>query len=691
MKNTSLLAGLCLLLFSCGTSQQRQEEGASVYEFKETYRPQFHFTPPSMWMNDPNGMVYHQGEYHLFYQHNPDSTVWGPMHWGHAVSTDLVHWEHLPIALFPDNLGTIFSGSAVVDYNNTSGLGTADNPPMIAIFTYHSAEKAEEGRNDFQTQGIAFSLDNGRNWTKYEGNPVLPNPGIRDFRDPKVMWYEEGQKWVMSLAVADHISFYSSPDLKEWTFESDFGKDIGAHGGVWECPDLFKLPVEGTGEEKWVLLVSINPGGPNGGSATQYFVGDFDGKKFTVDEQFKQELTAEAVIPDGKMFADFEGRTYSSWKTEGDAFGKGPAKGTFQDQMKVSNFSGSGLVNSFRNGDAGTGKLTSPAFIVASDYINFLIGGGKHPEGAAVNLVVDGQVKRTATGNNSESLSWKSWSTKELKGKGARIEITDRETGGWGHILVDDILFSDEPAINKEEGIWIDYGRDNYAGVTWSGIPEEDGRRIFMGWMSNWDYANVVPTESWRSAMTFARRLELKDTGEGLRVTSVPVRELRKIYGSRHNLESRTITDNLNISEMVPFPLSTFDLQMELEASAPDAAFALELSNSQGQKITIGFDPETKAYYIDRTKAGLNNFSNNFSGIHYGPRITEEPVHSLRLLVDVASVELFADGGKTVMTDIFFPDEVFNSLNLIPRGSAVKLNSGEMRQVQSIWDRKVIK
>ena len=251
-------------------------------------------------MNDPNGMVYHNGEYHLFYQHNPDSTVWGPMHWGHAVSKDLVKWEHLPIALYPDSLGTIFSGSAVVDKNNTSGLGTKDNPAMVAIYTYHNAEGEKAGRKDYQTQGIAYSLDNGRTWTKYKANPVLKNPGIKDFRDPKVSWYEKGQKWIMTLAVTDHISFYSSKNLLDWTKESDFGADIGGHGGVWECPDLFKMPVAGTNEEKWVLIVNINPGAPNGGSGTQYFVGQFDGKNFVLDNQFEQQLSSNNLVPKGK-------------------------------------------------------------------------------------------------------------------------------------------------------------------------------------------------------------------------------------------------------------------------------------------------------------------------------------------------------------------------------------------------------
>jgi fructan beta-fructosidase len=461
------------------------------------------------------------------------------MHWGHAVSKDLVKWEHLPIALFPDSLGTIFSGSAVVDKNNTSGLGTKDNPPLVAIFTYHNAEGEKAGRQDFQTQGIAYSLDNGRTWTKYKNNPVLKNPGIRDFRDPKVSWYEKGQKWVMTLAVMDHISFYSSKNLRDWTKESDFGNGIGGHGGVWECPDLFKLPVAGTGEEKWVLIVNINPGAPNGGSGTQYFVGQFDGKNFVLDNQFKAQLTGQSTTP--------------------------------------------------------------------------------------------GSVK-------------------------------------------------------KGEGIWLDYGMDNYAGVTWSDVPEADGRRLFMGWMSNWKYANVVPTEKWRSALTVARTLTLENTPAGLRVVSKPVQELKNIYGATQQLSAQTVSDAFDISKTIPFSASTYELNLNLEPVGAAGNFAVELSNTKNQRLLVGYDAASKRYYIDRTQAGPSGFSKDFAGMHYAPRIATDATFPLKLLVDVASVELFADGGKTVMTEIFFPDEKFTQLRLISDKGQVKLTAGHITELKSIWN-----
>lgn len=219
-------------------------------------------------MNDPNGLVWYAGEYHLFYQYHPHSAIWGPMHWGHAISTDLIHWEHLPIALYPDKHGMIFSGSAVVDWNNTSGFG---REAMVAIFTYH---------NDHQeSQSLAYSTDRGRTWIKYPGNPVIPTPADqRDFRDPKVFWYID--HWCMVLAAGNTILFYASTDLKAWTQTGSFGHGHGATGGVWETPDLFQLPVNGGPETRWMLTIGVGNGGPAGGSGTQYFIGHFDGRNF---------------------------------------------------------------------------------------------------------------------------------------------------------------------------------------------------------------------------------------------------------------------------------------------------------------------------------------------------------------------------------------------------------------------------
>lgn len=249
----------------------------------EKNRAVYHFTPRKNWMNDPNGMVYFDGEYHLFFQHDNYDKVFGDMSWGHAISTDLVNWKEYPKAIVPDEdgLGLIFSGSAVVDKNNSAGFGIN---ALVAIYT------STEPR---QQQSMAYSIDKGRTWTKYSGNPIIKNEKggniPDDFRDPKVMWHKDSEKWIMSLAVKDHIEFWSSSNLKDWIKESEFGQNVGSHEGVWECPDLIELPLDSDeNNKKWVLLVSVNPGGPNGGSATQYFVGDFkdvDGKMTYISNQ----------------------------------------------------------------------------------------------------------------------------------------------------------------------------------------------------------------------------------------------------------------------------------------------------------------------------------------------------------------------------------------------------------------------
>jgi len=292
IKSTALATAL-IFMYNCNA---QTTQALSMEE--QLYRPNYHFTPQKGWMNDPNGLFYLNGTYHLFFQHTPFQSVpdFSKMHWGHAISKDLIKWEELAPAIAYDEKGAIFSGSAVVDKDNTSGFGDGKNVPVVAIFTYHDMKKEKAGEIDAQSQAIAYSLDNGETWTKYSNNPVLKNPGIKDFRDPKVFWDSKRKQWIMGLAAQDRQHFYASKNLKNWTFLSEFGKNIGGHGGVWECPDLFPIKIEGTNEEKWVLIVNINPGGPNGGSAAQYFVGDFDGKTFRMDDVFTKQLEKEKVV-----------------------------------------------------------------------------------------------------------------------------------------------------------------------------------------------------------------------------------------------------------------------------------------------------------------------------------------------------------------------------------------------------------
>jgi fructan beta-fructosidase len=468
---------LCLIFAGSLCHFARAQQSVNE-QYDEQYRPQLHFSPKAHWTNDPNGMIYFKGTYHLFFQYYPGGTTWGPMHWGHATSKDLMHWKEQPIALYPDSLGYIFSGSAVVDSTNTSGFGKNGKIPLVAIFTHHNPKGEMTGKDDFQNESLAYSLDNGETWTKYTGNPVLKNPGIRDFRDPKVMWYAKEKKWVMTLATKDHITFYSSPDLKSWKKESEFGKEAGAHGGVWECPDLFPLTLNN--KTYWVLIVNLNPGGPNGGSATQYFIGQFDGQNFTV---------------------------------------------------------------------------------------------------------IDGKTK------------------------------------------------------------WLDYGPDEYAGITWGNTGN---RKIFLGWMSNWDYANQVPTVKWRNAMTIPRELALFEENGAIYVKSMPVKELFSLERKDFKIKSNVLPEQY---------------LMRVNAGI-QSDFSITLSNKNGERLVIGYDKVKDQYFIDRTKSGKTDFSNNFSRIAFAPRLAKMASSTMLLLVDRSSVEVFADGGKTVMTSIFFPIAPYSDFTL---------------------------
>lgn len=522
---------LGFLFCACTASHQKAVPfpSKSTANYTDPHRPQFHFSPATGWMNDPNGMVFYEGEYHLFYQFYPDATVWGPMHWAHAVSKDMVHWEHLPIALYPDSLGYIFSGSAVVDWNNRSGFGKAGKPPLVAIYTYHDMIAEKAGRKGYQSQATAYSNDRGRSWTKYSGNPVITNTELLpDFRDPKVIWHETSQQWVLALAVKDHLQLWGSKDLKNWEYLSDFGKTSGTHKGVWECPDLFPMSVNG--QEKWVLLLNINPGGPTGGSGTQYFVGQFDGKNFSLDPDFA-------------------------------------------------------------------------------------------------------------------------------------------------------------PSVSNEKAVWLDYGSDNYAGVTWSDVPKSDGRRLFMGWMSNWDYATVVPTQLWRSAMTLPRTLELKKTPAGYRVFSQPVQELKKLRQRTYSLENIALNGTLELSEKLGFTPTLSEVTLEIELPENGSGeFGIEISSSQNERYRVGYNFAKKAFFSDRQQAGEASFSNKFlSGVHFAPRILEGRKLSMHVFFDAASAELFADQGATVVTDNFFPKQDFSRLSLFSDGGKVVITKADFYSLKSIW------
>ncbi|WP_280746166.1 MULTISPECIES: GH32 C-terminal domain-containing protein [unclassified Parabacteroides] len=461
---------------------------------REKHRPTYHFSPQWGWMNDPNGMVYKDGEYHLFYQHNPYGSMWGNMHWGHAVSKDLTNWEHLPVAIDRDDLGAIFSGSAVVDENNTAGFGRG---AIVAFYT-------SEGFG--QTQCVAYSNDNGRSFTKYDKNPVL-TANARDFRDPKVFWYKETNKWVMILAVGQEMQLFSSPNLKDWTYESSFGEGMGAHEGVWECPDLFELPVKGTNQKKWVLICNINPVGPFGGSATQYFTGTFDGKTFV----------------------------------------------------------------------------------------------------------------------------------------------------------------NESPSITK----WMDWGKDHYATVTWSNAPAN--RTIAIAWMSNWQYANDVPTKQYRSANSVPRDLELYVKNGETYLSSTPSPELLKARGKAEKKSSFTVNGEKEINSLLPANQGSYEVEITFRNNNA-RIIGFDLLNSKGETVKMFYSTLDNTFTMDRRNSGEVNFSSSFPCATTAPA-PESKTYTIRLFVDKSSVEAFDGKGEFVMTNIVFPEEPYNSLRFHSTGGSYTVSS----------------
>ena len=426
----------------------------------EKHRPIYHQTPKWGWMNDPNGMFYKDGVWHLYFQYNPYGSKWENMSWGHSTSTDLVNWKHEPLALFGDGLGTIFSGSCVIDKNNTAGYGDST---VVAFYT---------SAGPSQTQSMAYSTDGGKTFTKYENNPIITSPS-RDFRDPKVFWCDEAGHWVMVLAVGQEMQIFSSSNLKDWKYESSFGEGYGNHGGVWECPDLMKMKVAGTDKEKWMLICNINPGGPFGGSATQYFIGEFDGHKFTCE---------------------------------------------------------------------------------------------------------------------------------------------------------------DEPSETK----WMDYGKDHYATVTFSNAPE--GRNVAIAWMSNWQYANQVPTKQYRSANSIARDLGLFEYNGETYCSVRPAKEMDAVRGAR-----------------LSAPTEACEIVVTLKGDAQ-----ITLRNAKGERVVMTYDDEEETFDMDRRRSGDVSFSDAFPVATSSP--TYGKVRQLRIFVDRCSVEAFDGDGKMCMTNLVFPTVPYDKL-----------------------------
>lgn len=477
---------------------------------REKYRPAFHHTPRYGWMNDPNGMFYKDGRWHLYYQYNPYGSKWQNMTWGHSVSDDLVNWEHLPEAIRPNGLGSVFSGSCAVDHDNTAGFGS---DAVIALYTSAGTS---------QMQSLASSTDDGLTFNIYPSNPVLTLES--EARDPKVFWNDSTKEWNMILAHAlDHeMLIFSSPDMKSWTLQSSFGKGLGAQGGVWECPDLFELPVAGTDEKKWVLLCNINPDGPFGGSGTQYFVGDFDGKTFKADTD--------------------------------------------------------------------------------------------------------------AAGNVSTK--------------------------------------------------WLDYGKDHYATVTWSDAP--DGRRVALGWMSNWQYAADVPTMQFRSANTLPREMGLFRAPDGeVYASSAPSPELEALRGKLAAKVKKTTVGRKARSFALPSENGGIcEILMDIEASKAKTV-NIVFSNSQGEKVVMQYDPAVATLSFDRTQSGITDFSEGF------PAVTVTPTHeasgriALRIFVDRSSMEVFGNDGEFVMTNLVFPRTPYTALSVSAEGGNAKVENLRIYSLKS--------
>ncbi|MCQ9131634.1 GH32 C-terminal domain-containing protein [Streptomyces hilarionis] len=842
---TRMLAAVATVWALSAAPLVPQAVAADTPPYSEAYRPQFHFTPEKNWMNDPNGLVYYKGEYHLFYQYNPQGNAWGAMSWGHAVSPDLVHWKELPLALSHDDEEMVFSGSAVVDRDDTTGFGTGKNPPMVAIYT---SAYNDGGR---QAQSLAYSTDRGRTWTKYRGNPVL-DIGSREFRDPKVQWYAPTKSWLMtvSLSTEHKVRFYSSKNLKDWTLLSEFGP-AGATGGVWECPDLFPLAVDGDADHiKWVLVVNINPGGIAGGSAAQYFIGDFDGQRFTAEDEGPYTPPAGTVVQDfedadfgawartgtafgdgpaagtlpgqgpvggfdgkglansfhggdgatgtltspaftvdspylnfrigggrhpheaatvpepgplpaGRILADFEGGAYGDWTTTGEAFGAAPATGTLPDQQEVSGWLGDGLVNTYRNGDGATGTLTSPEFTIDERYVDFLIGGGDHPSGSAdptalellvdgrvvrsatgrnaealtraswdvgdlvgktaririvddntggwghldvdhivlsdtralpvsqetsVNLLVDGRIVRSATGSDSETLDWASFDLRPYAGKKAQIQVVDRNTAGWGHILADRFTAADEPAESVvQRAGWADYGKDYYAAVSWENAP--GGKRYMIGWMNNWDYGGAVPTSPWRGAQSAPRELALRTVDGRVRLTGKPVKGLESLRQGRP-ATADGVTVESTAKPLIGPAADGKALDIEATFSLEDAErFGLKVrTGAAGEETVIGYDTTTRELYVDRTRSGAVDFDGSFPGVQRAPLQAEDGKVTLRILVDWSSVEVFGGSGEAVITDQVFPGPDSEGVQVFAENGSVRLDRARVWHLASYRD-----
>jgi fructan beta-fructosidase len=642
---------------------------STLNQSTEKYNPEYHFYPSI----DPTGLFYYGGLYFL--------------NWGAATSKDLVHWKMTEYgiernktitSIFGSGSGSnqnpfgansasqsqvisIESGSVVLDMNNTTGLSQNGLPPIIA----------------FQSRGIAYSNDSAKNWIKLENPPKIENS--TGTGDPKVFWYEPDKKWVMLMGwtSGQKIKFFSSKNLKDWEYMSEFGP-WGAVANPWNCVDFFPLAVDGNPSNiKWVLVVSVQT--CNG----QYFIGDFNGSRFTLDQQFINELSYNAYQPSGTMLFDFE-RGIDDWKMEGNAFIESPssAEGVLGKEGKR-------IISSAHNRSSSKGKITSPEFSITKNFINFLVAGGNYPNDECINLLVDGKVVRTQSGNDNTKMNWSGWDVTEFRGRNARIEMVDNITEGSGmsdrgFIYCDAIMLCDElpkyEEINPgwEKAFWVDWGSDFYAARSWTNYAPEEKRSIWVGWMGNHKYRK----EPILGLFSVPRSIELKTFPEGIRLVQNPIKELESLRVS-HKTAEQNIFEGIWIPKKFSPLKNTYELIVEFENISAEE-FGLKLCVGENEKTTVGYSVSKEELYVDRRNSGYDDFNKAFPGISKGPLKNRTNTVKLHIFIDKCSIEVFGNNGETVISSKIYPDLSSLGIELFSNNGKVKIKSLEMWDLGSI-------
>ena len=603
----------------------------SYSQYNESYRSVYHFAPKKGGIGDPCGLIYNKGKFNLFW-------------WGRAYTEDFTTYNETAsrAVVGDDNSFMYYTGSCVVDKNNTASFG---KDKVIAVYTM--ANK----KNKIQSQGLSVEGDDGL-MHYYEGNPVL-DINYEDFRDPTVFWYEPEQKWVMVIAlpIERKIRFYSSADLKQWDWMSDFGQ-LGSCENIWECPDIYELPLDGdSSNRKWVLMTSV---GPNKG---QYFIGTFNGKSFELDEDCR-EFLLEGKGLKGDVFADFDANDYGDWKYKGEAFWMSPRRNNTSAHL------GSGMASSYGGGDRMKGTLLSPEFVISSTAINFLIAGGNHPGKTCIDLLVNDSVVRTATG---------------------RIRINDDYDGeDFGFISVDHIMFSDELKTNNmEHALWVDEGSDFYAARAFKDYDGTLDDTVWMGWMNNWDYARgEIPASRGFGFWSIPRTISLKTLPEGVRMVQEPFDKLKKLRTNKKEFNGVIKKGCMVIPSFVP-KQNVYEMELTFTLCESDVV-GLNICTGDGRSLPIRYDSNVSLLTVDRTNCTSENiprFSRKMNG--HIP-LTNDKLR-LHIFVDKSSVEIFAGDGQLVFSLLTFPGDKQTGVELYSeKGNTTKVTM-KAWNIKSVW------